>query len=106
VFDPVLTHEEKKRITTAPNRLAEFYRIWTIREAFAKKDGRGLAVFEQEEIRIDYENNQIFFQDKVVMVRTFLWEGHVISLCAEHLPKEIRPQFITAEEWKQKWFFS
>jgi 4'-phosphopantetheinyl transferase len=43
-FSGQLTEEELLLIKEAPDKYAEFFRIWTIKEAVIKADGRGLSI--------------------------------------------------------------
>ena len=69
-----------------------------MREAFAKEDGRGLSLFEQENIRIDYVNKSVACRGRNSYFRTWETQEYTLSFCSEEAP--LQPQFITAEEWQ------
>ncbi len=100
VFHRFLSAAEKRLIASAADPLLSFYRVWTMREAFAKQTGRGLPLFGEEKYEIDYDKERVFFHGGVLMFRTFPVDGHVISLCAEVIPAGLRPHKITAAEWQ------
>jgi 4'-phosphopantetheinyl transferase len=47
--------KEREMLDKAGDPISCFYRIWTMREAFAKADGRGIPLFDEEQPDIDYE---------------------------------------------------
>ena len=89
---------EKEMLRTDIQPLRCFYRIWTVKEAFAKEDGRGLSLFEQENIRIDYVNKSAAWRGRNLSFRTWETQEYTLSFCSEEAP--LQPQFITAEEWQ------
>ncbi len=82
-FDSFLNEREKRIIAEAGDPLTAFYRIWTARESFAKMTGRGLAIFEDEEIDIDHEAGVVAYSGKTYRITTLVRDGHVISVCAD-----------------------
>ena len=100
VFDRFLSGEEKSMIASREDPLLSFYTVWTVREAFSKQTGQGLSLFEEGGFRIDYDTKRVYFHGRVLMFKTFGMDGHVISLCAEDIPPDLRPHRITAEEWQ------
>ena len=77
-----------------------FFRIWTVREAFAKQTGQGLSVFDRETPEIDYEGGRIVYRGNILAIRTFVASGYVISLCAESIPLALALHMISNEEWR------
>ena len=92
-FDSWLTEGEKQTIATAPDPLREFYRIWTAREAFAKRDGRGLSLYDDPVVREGYRDAGCEF--RMVPV-----EGHVLTLCARRIPQSLRIEHLTPLTWR------
>ena len=100
LFGRFLSSRETRMIAAAADPLQTFFRIWTVREAFAKQTGQGLSVFEREAPEIDYTGERILFRGNTLMIRTFVSAGHVISLCAESIPSGLAPHLITPAEWR------
>ena len=92
-FDSWLTESEKQAIAAAADPVREFYRIWTAREAFAKCDGRGLALFDDPAVREGYRDAGCEF-------REFPVEGHVLTLCAHRIPHSLRIEHIAPLAWR------
>ena len=78
-----LTTDERFKIDTAAEPLKEFYRLWTVREAFSKFDGRGLLLFDDKDFNL---NN--------CAVRTFELDNHILTLCARDIPPDLAPEVI------------
>ena len=92
-FDSWLTEREKRSIAAAADPVLEFYRVWTAREAFAKRDGRGLALFDDPAIRECYLEAGCEF-------RAFPVEGHVLTLCARRIPHPLAVEHLTPSAWR------
>lgn len=73
-----------------------FYRLWTVREAFAKEEGIGLSLFDRG--AIEYGLETIRFQGKTLQYRTWEFPEYTLSLCAERL-ENVQPRWLTREEW-------
>lgn len=91
-FDSWLTECEKQAIATSDDPVREFFRIWTAREAFAKRDGRGLALFDDPAVREGYRDAGCEFREVPA-------EGHVLTLCARRIPHSLRIEHLTPLAW-------
>ena len=91
-FDSWLTEGEKRAIAAA-DPVREFFRIWTAREAFSKRDGRGLALFDDPAVREGYRDAGCEF-------RTVPVEGHVLTLCARRIPNSLRIDHLDPLAWR------
>ena len=99
-FDSWLTEREKRSIAAAAaaadatddDPVRAFYRIWTAREAFAKRDGRGLALFDDPAMREAYRDAGCEF-------RTIPVEGHVLTLCARRIPQTLVVERLGPAAW-------
>ena len=100
-FSAFLYPEEMQRIKAAPDPLAEFFRVWTVREAVSKAEGTGIPLFEKERVRIDYDKEQVLLHGRTCHFRSVRTEGHYISICTEGILPEIQPHFISPEEWER-----
>ncbi len=88
---------ERELIRAAREPLCCFYRLWTAKEAFAKKEGRGLSMFEEETIEMDCAQGKIAYQGKILSLQTWETPAYTVSFCGEEAAQE--PHRITAEEW-------
>ena len=93
-FDSWLTERERRSIADAADPVREFYRIWTAREAFAKRDGRGLAIFDELAMREAYRDESCEF-------RMFPVEGHVLTLCARWIPQSLAVDYLAPAVWRE-----
>ena len=101
-FGNFFDKEEMRRISEADEPLTEFYRIWTVKEAFSKKEGIGLSLFENDPVYTDYDRGQIIFHGEISSVKTFTLDGHIISVCVKGSMPVCEPHFITPEEWEKE----
>ena len=95
----VFNKNEQALINASADPLDCFYRIWTVREAFAKEEGIGLSVFDNNDIRMDYENETVRYQGKNLHFRTITLPEYTISLCAEDV-SGLKIRDLTTEMWK------
>lgn len=94
--------EEQDRIRKAYDQEREFYRIWTFREAFSKKEGVGLTIFERPEpIHIDHDKNEVCFRGKKAVFFEYGYAGHQIALCTENIYTTPEVLMVGREEWKE-----
>ena len=101
-FTPVLTAEEQRLLRSSGDPADTFYRIWTIREAFAKRTGIGLSLFESGEpyeIRYDAAGAEVRWRGETLRVTGFVHEGHRIAAAGG--PGEAPQSHILSEsEWR------
>ena len=88
---------EREMIRTDREPLRCFYRLWTAKEAFAKKEGRGLSLFEEEKIELDWAQGRMAYQGKQLFLQTWETPEYTVSFCGQEAARE--PRRITAEEW-------
>ena len=101
-FSSFLSLQEMKRVMSSESKITEFYRIWTIHEAFAKMNGRGLSLFDTKTPLIDYDKGRIEFQEAEYMMKSFECENHMISVCMENLPDDVCVHLLAKDEWNDK----
>ncbi len=88
---------EREMIRADWEPLRCFYRLWTAKEAFAKKEGRGLSLFEEEKIEMDFAQGRMAYQGKTLSLQTWEMPEYTVSFCGEEAARE--PHWITVEEW-------
>ena len=81
---PLLAPNERQIIEASERPEECFYRIWTVREAFAKQTGIGLSLFEDGRRYIDYEHSTAEYRRTKMFISTFELEGHTLSICSEY----------------------
>ena len=97
-FRRFFSPEEMKMLSSDPEPEKLFFRIWTVREAFTKMTGLGIAMLEQE-LPIDHAKKQVQYQGKSYSFETTEYQDHVISLCMEDHIGEMGLRIVTREEW-------
>ncbi len=96
------TKEEQDRVRRAHDQEREFYRIWTFREAFSKKEGVGLTLFEgREPIHIDYDRNEARFRGNKAHFFEREHGGHQVALCTENICTMPEVLMVGREKWKE-----
>ena len=77
-----------------------------MREAFAKRDGRGLSLFDDEQLRETYTcakppcaKHPGASPPPPCTFRTFPLDGHVLTLCAGDIPRALAPEPLLPETW-------
>lgn len=81
-FHRFFTEEEMQRIETAAVPAREFFTLWTIREAFVKADGRGIALLDKD-FSVDYEARTIDFEGRRYFFETQPFGEYQLSVCAD-----------------------
>ncbi len=71
--------EEREMLGRAADPVSCFYRIWTIREAFAKEEGLGLPLFDEADPDIDYPGGTVRYNEKTLHFTA--WEKEDYSVC-------------------------
>ncbi len=73
--------KEREMLTEAVDPLECFYRIWTIREAFAKEEGIGLSLFENGKPDIDYKRGSIGYCGRRLYFTAVEKDGYSLCVC-------------------------
>lgn len=80
IFDSVLRTDEKKEINESLTPIHDFYKIWTIKEAVIKADGRGLNI-PLEEIIINTNfvkiGEKLWYQKQVFIEKQY--KSHIVT---------------------------
>ncbi len=95
---PYFSGEERKIIESGECPLKDFYRIWTVREAFSKAVGRGLSIFEEDGVEIEYPMRRASFKGDSYCFRTWELPDYMLSVCAGKISAE--PGWLTRKDWK------
>ncbi len=74
--------KEREMLENADEPLKCFYRIWTVREAFAKAIGTGLQLFDDEQPDIDYDRGTVNYRGRTMYTVSREWDGYTLSLCS------------------------
>lgn len=79
-FKRVFSPAESELIYSAPesSRDSIFTSLWTLKEAYAKADGRGLAAMSEAEFSFDGDN---VISNTSLFFKRFFHEDHIISVC-------------------------
>lgn len=99
-YKSFMTADERRLIETAADPLAEFYRVWTVREAFSKQLGLGLPLYDNEKVTIDYERGTIDHRGGRYSVKTLALDGHIMSVCVRGEMPGVRQHFLNKKEWE------
>jgi len=78
-FRAVFSSNEFDFIKNANNKIETFYRLWTIKEALLKADGRGF-IAEPKDIIIDMKKNRAIFEKRAYNLLSFNIDGYIYSL--------------------------
>ncbi|MCR4557704.1 MAG: 4'-phosphopantetheinyl transferase superfamily protein [Saccharofermentans sp.] len=89
-----LNENEKRHIKNSQDPIKDFYRIWTVREAFAKKEGLGLPMYESETVMTDIDNGTILFRNEQSSIKTFEIANHILSVSISGKMPELQLKFI------------
>ncbi len=88
--------DEENRVNKAEDPKDEFCRIWTFREAFSKEEGVGIPLFENEEIKIDYDENKVFYKNTGFRFYEYGYPGFRITCCVKK--DEEKPELLSIDE--------
>lgn len=93
----LFSEREKEMIRTCSDQLRCFYRVWTVNEAFAKSEGKGLSMLEEESPQIDYVEGIIEYRSRKKVIQTWEKPEYTVSFCSEE-PADI-PHILSLKEW-------
>lgn len=93
-YESWLTKKEREEITDGSNPFTAFFRIWTMREAFAKLDGRGIGIYDDVRVRQNYKNTGAQF-------RVFFEKDYILTVCASQIPHQLAPKIFTLSQWRE-----
>jgi len=79
-FTPV----EREMLGRAADPVSCFYRIWTIREAFAKEEGIGLPLFDEADPDIDYSGGTVRYNEKTLHFTAWEKEDYSVCVCGKN----------------------
>lgn len=105
IFHRYLTSEEMSMIESSDDQDAAFFKVWTIREAFAKEEGLGLAILDRS-FTVDYDSCSISYEGRRLLFSSTgytSFEGgrYMISVCTSGSIKGINYHDLSPEEWKE-----
>ena len=77
----VLTPSELCKLEESSDRNEFFFRLWTLKESYAKMDGRGLGIsFREISFQLP-ESGEIFCSVSGVTFQQTAWNGYLLTLC-------------------------
>lgn len=82
-FRRIFREEDLKLLRSSSDRLRDFYRIWTVREAWSKMIGQGIALFDAD-FRVSYEDHTFAYEDGISSFVTYDLGGYLLSVCSEN----------------------
>lgn len=82
-YQNILDDNERHIIEMSENKIEKFYEIWTIKESFSKKVGRGLSIFD-EEFSVDYNDNIIKYKNQISYFETIRYNDYIISISSSN----------------------
>lgn len=105
IFHRYLTLEEMTMIESSSDQEEAFFKVWTIREAFAKEEGLGLAILDRE-FTVDYDSCSISYEGRSLGFSSAGYtsqEGgrYMISVCSSGNLEEIHCHDLSPDQWKQ-----
>ena len=87
----VFTENELRLVKEARDKMGEFFRLWTKKEALLKCIGDG---FHRPAKSVDVSGNSIADGNRVYYLKTIVFSDYVISVCAADSDFEIDIEFI------------
>lgn len=101
IFHRYLTGSEMTMIENSSDPCARFFEVWTIREAFAKEEGLGLAMLDRD-FTVDYESCRIFYEGKVLRFSSIGYkaseERYMITICSPEPTENARYHILSPDE--------
>ena len=90
---------ERQRIRQSVDPVDAFFLLWTSREAFAKRDGTGLSLFENGgDFRLT--EGTASYGNETCAAKSLCYQNHRISLCFT-FGEKLRLTVVSAEEWEE-----
>ncbi|MCR5409613.1 MAG: 4'-phosphopantetheinyl transferase superfamily protein [Lachnospiraceae bacterium] len=102
IFHRYITEDEYKMIETSGDPEACFFKVWTIREAFSKEEGKGLTILD-DDFSVDHGDKKISYNGKTLCFKSFEHYAdcaYSISICSPHEVDREYLQELSPEEWE------
>jgi 4'-phosphopantetheinyl transferase len=100
IFHRYLSEAEMTMIENAEDQASEFFRVWTIREAFSKEEGEGLAIFDKD-FTVDYECKTILYKSRELNFSTTDYPEYKISICSPHKTDDMSIHCLSEKDWSE-----
>jgi 4'-phosphopantetheinyl transferase len=78
-FKSIFSRNEFDLIINSNKSIEIFYKLWTIKEAILKADGRGF-IAEPKDITINIEQNRATLKNRIYNIRSFKIDEYIYSL--------------------------
>ena len=103
IFHRYLTDSEMSMIETSADPESCFFSVWTAREAFAKEEGLGLKILD-EDFMFDYERHEISYDGRKLFFRLYdhvADERYKICICSPHDVSDAALSIMSATDWNR-----
>ena len=102
IFHRYLTGSEMSMIESSGDPEACFFDVWTTREAFAKEEGLGLKILD-EEFTVDYKIHEISYDSRRLYFKLFdhtADERYKICVCSPHDVSDAQIEALSGADWE------